>query len=666
MTPQGSLVEYIDAGRFICALVTEQSGSRLRLLGQNGRDINLPSSRVLLVSRSAHSLGDTRETLVARLKTVSEKRQQIADSLDLRELWEIVRDEPDKEYSADFLAELVFGDGISDDQAAAFLRAVFADRLFFKFKGGRVVIHTAEQVEALLHRQQREAEKARLLETSAEAVKKIMAGEQAGEAQWPERRQVLEWIAQCTLFGSECAQADFVRELFKKAALTGPHDPYHLLVRAGVWRVDENIHLLRSGHPVEFDPETEGLVQALRESTAEELLADPKRRDLRGLTTYTIDGADTRDYDDALHLEQRDDGFVVGVHIADVTHIVAPGGPLFREAESRGTSLYFPDGQVPMLPERIANSLCSLVADRVRPAISFFLHLDHDGELLDTKITPSVIQVTRQLTYDEVDQLIDRDRELAQFHLLCQKLRHKRLQNGALFLPFPDVNFIFRQEGELAVNLAPVDTPARSLVAELMILANSAAASYLADRQAPGLYRAQDQPRKRIVTGFNDGLLAIARQRRFLARGDLVVHPKPHSGLGLPGYTTITSPIRRFLDLVMQLQLNSLIRGRGILFPEEECNDFAASVCRNLIRAASVRQQRHRYWILRYLEQKQGEKVTAMVVNRGPKRISLLLTDCLFDIDLPPNPLYPVEPGDTVKVRIARASGLDNVLRIEW
>jgi exoribonuclease II len=666
MIPRGSLVEYIDAGKFICAFVTDPSSSRLRLLGQNGRDINLPSTRIITVSQTVHSLAGNRESLVAQLKTVSENRQKLADSLDLRELWEIVCQEPVKEFSTLFLAELIFGNRVSDDQTAAFLRAVFADRLYFKFKGGRIVIHSAEQAEELLHRQHKEAEKVRLLEASAAAVKKIMAGEQVDEKKWPERRQVLEWIEQTSLFGNECEHADFVRELFKKASLTGPHDAYHLLIRAGAWRVNENIHLLRSGHPLEFADETVKLVQTLRESTAEELLKDGMRQDLRELTTYTIDGADTRDFDDALHLEHRDNGFMVGVHIADVTHIVVPGGLLFKEAEERATSLYFSDGQVPMLPEPVANDICSLVLDRVRPALSFFLHMNHEGELLDTKISPSIIQVKRQLTYDEVDQLIDRENELTQLHRLCQKLRRNRLQNGALFLPFPDVNFIFRQNGEISVNLSPVDTPARALVAELMILANSAAASYLAGQQAPGLFRSQGQPRKRIVTGLNDGLFPVAQQRRFLARGDLVVRPKAHSGLGLPCYTTVTSPIRRFLDLVMQLQINSLIRGRGILFSEEECGDFAASICRNLVRAASVRQQRHRYWILRYLEQKQGEKVNAVVVNRGPKRINLLLTDCLLDMDMPPNPLFYVEPGDIVKVKIARANALDNILRIEW
>ena len=415
-----------------------------------------------------------------------------------------------------------------------------------------------------------------------------------------------------------------------------------------------------------FSDEAEALAKSLRESTAEELLADRKRRDLRDLATFTIDGADTLDYDDALHVERREEGILVGVHIADVSQVVTPNDALFREAQERTTSLYFPENQVPMLPEVIAHDLCSLMQGRIRPALSFLILLSPEGEILNTRITPSVIEVKRQLTYDQVDQNMDTDADLSLLNRICQKLRRRRLDNGAMFLPLPDVNISLPADGGVTVTLAPVDTPARSLVAELMILANGVAANYLACQEAPGLFRSQPPPRKRIATGFNDGMLLVAQQRRFLSRGDLTITAKAHSGLGLSCYTTVTSPIRRFLDLAMQMQISSLLRGKGILFSHAQCQDFVAKLNRNLVRAMAVRQQRHRFWILRYLEPRQGEKVNALVLNRGPQRISLLLTDCLFDVDLPPNPAFPVNPGDTVKIRLARVNALDNVLRVEW
>jgi exoribonuclease-2 len=666
MISQGSLVEYIDGGKFICAYVTATTGPQLRLLSQNGRDSNLPPSRLLTFSRTVYPLARSRDALIAQLKEAAGARQQLAASLDLHGLWEIVREEPVLEFSVDFLAELLFGREVNDDQTAAFLRAVLADHFYFKFKNGRITAHSAEQVEHLRLEAAREAEKELLLARGVSALQKIMQGGEVPEAEWPERNQLLAWLEQYYLFGSECPEAETIRSLLKKAGLSGPHDPYLVLLRAGIWQENENIPLRRSGHPLAFSDQAMELAASLRESSAEELLADRGRRDLRELATFTIDGAETRDYDDALHVEPREGGFLVGVHIADVSRVVAPNDVLFQEARERATSLYFPENQVPMLPEVIANNLCSLVRGRPRPALSFLLHLSPEGEILNTKIFPSVIEVKRQLTYDQVDQTMEKDADLSLLNRLCQKLRRRRLDNGALFLPLPDVNISLRAEGGVTVTLAPVDTPARTLVAELMILANSAAANYLACQEAPGLFRSQPPPRKRIATGFNDGVVLVAQQRRFLSRGDLTVSAKAHSGLGLPCYTTVTSPIRRFLDLAMQMQISSLLRGKGILFSHAQCQDFVASLNRNLVRAMAVRQQRHRFWILRYLEPKQGEKVNALVLHRGPQRISLLLTDCLFDVDLPPNPAFPVNPGDMVKIRIARVNALDNVLRLEW
>ncbi|MCL7488270.1 MAG: ribonuclease catalytic domain-containing protein [Desulfobulbaceae bacterium] len=662
----GRLVEFIDAGKFTCAYIIDNTGSRLRLLSQNGREINLAAARILTVSTAVYSLDHARETLTAQLRETCERRRDLAESLDLRELWDIVCEEPVNEFSVAFLAEMLFGGEASDDRNSAFLRAVFADRFYFKFKAGRITVHSPEQVEQLQHQLEKEAERKQLLDDAAQAIMRIMEGEEVDEGQWPDRAKVLTWIEQTFLFGSECPEADLVRQLLKNASLTGPHDTYHLLVRAGVWPANVNIPLLRSGHPVEFNPEALEQARLLRQKSSDTLISDPKRRDLRDLPIFTIDGPDTLDFDDALHVERLDDGVLIGVHIADVTAIVAPGDPLFREARERCTSLYFPDSQVPMLPESVAHDACSLILDRDRPAISFLLQLSSEGELLRRQIVPSLIRVRRQLTYDEVDRTLDSVPELSLLNTMCQKLRTRRLHSGAVFLPMPDVNISLGDSGEIDITLSPVDTPARSLIAELMILANGVAATYLADQEAPGLFRAQGPPRKRLVRGFNDGLLDIARQRRFLSRGELLTHPKAHSGVGLPCYTTVTSPIRRFLDMVVQHQINNLIRGRGILFSQDECRNFAGSINQNLARAGIVRQQQHRYWILRYLEQKAGTRVNALVINTGPKRINLLLTDCLLDIDLPPNPSFPVDAGDTVRVNITRVNALDNTLRIEW
>lgn len=667
MISPGSLIEFIDGGKFFCGLVSGVADKKIQLLSQNGREINLPEARVLNVSQQRYSQNGSREAITALLRERSAGRFALAETIDLEPLWEIVCEETDNEFSPDFLTEMHFGGMVDDDQRAAFLRAIFITPLFFKYKNGKIVAHTPEQVEQLLQQRRREEEKAQLLDQAVRGLQGIMRGTPVSEAEWPDRERCLHWLAQSVLFGSEVPEDDFIHQVMKKAGLTAPHAGHELLVKAGIWDRDENLALRRSDQPVEFSEACLQIAENLREATVEHLLADPKRKDLRSLNTLTIDGAFTRDFDDAIHIVKKENGQVeVGIHITDVSYYVPVKSPLFAEARERATSIYFPEGHIPMLPKPLSLDLCSLIQGKIRPTISFLVTLTTEGALVHSTIVPAIIEVKRQLSYREVDGLIDRDPDLAALNVVRQQLRQQRVDQGALLLSLPDVNIDIRDRDHIQVYLSPVDTPARNLISELMILANGLAAAYMASREAPGLFRSQPPPRKRIISGVQNSLTDIAHQRRFLARGELTSHPKPHSGLGLNSYTTITSPIRRFLDLAMQHQLSHMIHGQGILFSSEECKTFAGIIQQKLGRANAIRQQRHRYWILRYLAPKEGQLVNGLVVGVGPKRVNLLLCDCLFDVDLPPNPAFPVEPGDTVRIRLARVRPLDNILRVEW
>ncbi|NQS71829.1 MAG: RNB domain-containing ribonuclease [Desulfobulbaceae bacterium] len=665
MISPGSIIEYIDNGNFHCALVTESSERRLRLLGQGGRESTLAKARALSVS-SERFPWDNRTTVLALLKERAERRSSLAQEITLDELWEIACAADEDTFPPDFLAELYFAEPPDDDERAAFLRAIFADPLYFKYRNGQINVHSPEQVEQLRHQREQEEARARQLEEASQWLQRIMQGETVSAADWPDYPRILALLQDYALEHSEDDAAEHVRNILKKAGLTAPNAAFHVLVAAGVWEQDENLSLLRSDHPRSFSEESLALVATLRERSVEEVLADPGRQDLRHLKTITIDSAGTRDYDDALHVAMVDGQLQVGIHITDVSWHVSPQGPLFLEAQERATSLYFPEGHVPMLPEKISLDLCSLIRGHIRPAFSFLLTINEAAEILQTRIVPSVISVQRQLSYQEAEARMDRDPELKLLNRLRLRLRQNRVDRGALLLSLPDVHFNLSDRKNIGVELLPVDTPARNLVAELMIQANAMAADYFAVRELPGLFRSQPPPRRRIIEGAQNSCADIARQRQFLSRGEMTVHPKPHSGLGLNSYTTITSPIRRFLDLVMQHQLAHVLAGKGMLFTADQCKTMAGILQQKLARAAAINQQRHRYWILRYLEPQEGERVKAMVVSSNPKRVSLLLSDCLYDVDLPPNPAFPVEAGDTVRIRLARIRPLENTLSVEW
>jgi len=666
MTTPGKLIEYLDNGKFICAFVTEAQDKRLRLLNQTGREINLPLSRVLHISKRTYSMtAADREGMQRQLQEAADSRKALMETINLEEIWELTADETTTAFEPVFLAELAFGGEADDNKVAAFIRCIFSDRLYFKFREGEIHAHSREQVEQLRLQHEKEESKQALLSNGAMAISRLMQDEAIDATLQPVLDQCLPVLQDFYLFAGDAPQAPMARELLKMAGLSDPHAPFHLLVKAGIWEPNENIPLLRQEIPTTFSLAARQQAEILLQRGTAELFSDPGRTDLTALAPMTIDGATTLDYDDALTIEQEDDNFLVGVHISDVAHYVQPEDPLFQEAMQRGTSLYFPEGQIPMLPRHLSQGICSLIQGEIRATLSMMILLSPEAEVLRVRIKPSIIKVARRLTYDEADRLIGEDDwELQTLDMLRTKLRDKRVAAGALLLPFPDVNISVN--GSVQVTLSDTDTPARTLVSELMILANTEAAKFVADRMAPGLFRAQGPPRKRLVHGLDNDLFLNSLQRKQLSRGELLTEAKAHSGLGVEQYTTITSPIRRLLDLLMQHQLHSLVRREDLRFNEKMCKDFTAVISRTIASANAVRQQRHRYWLLKYLEARKGTSINGLVLDSNPKRLFLLLTDILLDIEIPTPVGQIPEPGVIVQVKIAKVDALDNSVRFEW
>lgn len=661
MTLLGKLIEYVDHGKFICAMVVEDGGSRLGLLNQNGREVKLPLARVVHCSAKAYPGHGSREELLNRLKETGARRQELELPVSLAEVWELASQESDVAFEPSFLAELCFGQEVDDDRVAIFLRAVFADRLFFKYREGKIMAHSPAVVEELQLRAAKEQEREELFTNGVFGLRQLWEG--TGPKSWPEIHHCLGLIRDYYLHGSEAQDFEVARELLKRAELTKAHDGFDLLVKAGIWNRHENIPLLRQEVPVAFSAEVEEEASHLPEL---EPAGFAGRQDYRELPIFTIDGAATRDYDDALHLEKRGDNYLVGIHIADVAHYVKPKSALFQAALERGTSLYFPDGHVPMLPKRLSEGLCSLIAGKERLALSFMVLLTAEGQILEYEIRRSVIRVKRQLTYTGADAMLESDPELKVLANLSLKLRQRRIENGAMLLPIPDVVIRLMGEDQVEVRLADVDTGARVLVAEFMVLANRLGAEYLADREAPGLFRSQAAPRKRIIDGYDRDLFLNFMQRRQLARGQLQTVPAPHSGVGVMSYTTLTSPIRRLLDLIMQLQISQMVLGKGCLFSKAELDRYVVEIGELQTRANLVGQLRHRYWLLTYLEGKVGERVEAIILEKNPRRIQVLLLDILLEVDLPPNQGITIPVGEKVNVVVARVNARDNLLRLEW
>ena len=192
MTLHGRLVEYLENGRFICALVqNDNDGTRLRLLNQDQRETNLPHDRIIHISPKNISSRLSREEIMSILHKTSQQREILAESIDLHEVWELVSEKPEENFEVNFLASLFFGNDPTDDQTAAFLRAIIANRLYFKYKSGKIHVHSPETVTQIKLKQDLEKEQDDFITDNSKFIEWIW---QNGKipADWKERERALQ------------------------------------------------------------------------------------------------------------------------------------------------------------------------------------------------------------------------------------------------------------------------------------------------------------------------------------------------------------------------------------------------------------------------------------------------------------------------------------------
>lgn len=328
------------------------------------------------------------------------------------------------------------------------------------------------------------------------------------------------------------------------------------------------------------------------------------RKDFRNLLTITIDGEDTRDIDDAVSLEMRGDKYILGVHIADVSNYVKFGGKIDREAYDRGTSVYFPDAVLPMLPKALSNGACSLNEGEDRYAMSCIMTFDKRGKKLKSEFYESVIQSDRRMTYTAVTAVLDGDKDacekyaeiapmLKNAQALCLALEERRKNAGSVNLDVKEAHIYVDEKGEIVIPDYERSISHR-IIEQFMVAANESVAQFLQSRNVPCLYRVHEKPSPEKANAF----FSFLRDLGINARGDAEdvkpcdfqrvlngVEDKPyasvvnrvmlrsmqkaryceenlgHFGLASECYCHFTSPIRRYPDLFVHRVLKLVLNG---------------------------------------------------------------------------------------------------------
>ncbi len=655
---QGKIIEFIDQGRFICTLCLQDKGSKLHLLTPLNREVNISPKRALLFSKASLDIGMPREELLNRLKEIEARRKKLQEDVHVKELWELVRDGQEHFDYMD-LGQLCFGEEITDDHISALVRTLFDDRLYFKLKDGRFLPHSEEMVNQIIKQREEEARRETRLKEGGAWLRNHV---QNKPVQPPScKDEIIDLLIELALYGKGASDFRHGKDLLLRAGITDIQRVRSLLVGLGVWGEDENLDLHRLDISTSF---SEDLLKE-SEQLIEVGIEEAGREDLRDLSTFTVDGPDTKDFDDALSIEISSDSVLLGIHIADVAGVVPPDSLLDKEASQRGSSLYLPRNSFPMIPPNLSQDTLSLKKGCDRPAISLMCRFNKGGELVDYRFVLSVLRVRRQLTYDEVNDIYKEEALLKQAYELSQELRKKRINQGALILSLPDVWFTIHPDSSISLEMSEQETPSRMMVAEFMILYNWLAAKFCQEYDIPVLYRSQEKPSEELSIGDEGYYYYVFKQRRKLSPLMIDTDARPHAGLGLDMYTNVTSPIRRYLDLVVQRQMRRYLSGESSMYNKEQLQEIRMSVQPLLRTLDTMKRDRIRYWTQKYLLSHLGERFPAMVLDILRNRYRILLTDFLLVTEVKKENSQEFHQGQQIMVKIKKSDPWNDLLSLE-
>jgi len=535
---------------------------------------------------------------------------QMSDG-DIEEAWELLQGET---VELAELAELVYGE--STPATVWQVWKVLHEEVWFTGSIDAVVARPKADVDTILNKQREKAQEVARWQDYLQRVKE--------NAIQPEDFDHLSDVERLAY-----RKASMNRTLKALGIEVLPEKAHRMLLQLGLW--DETVN----PYPARFDCATS---QPELEVPA---LPQEDREDLTALETFAIDDDNCSDPDDAISL----DGDALWIHVADAAALIKPDSPLDQEARARGANLYLPEIVINMLPQEVTSTLGLGLQER-SPALSFKIGLDEAGAATCSEITPSWIRVQR-LSYSAADQRMD-ESPFQEIRIITEQFRKRRIAQGAAELNLPEVKLKTSVDGELynlsARHELAIKTPAeytveikglprlnsRDMVTDAMLMAGEAIAGFLVQNEIPAPFASQLPPDEAATP---ETLSDMFTYRKKFKRSKLYLEPELHAGLGLERYTRVTSPLRRYSDLLVHQQLRAFIGGDSLISDADMLKRMAEAELGGGNTSMAERLS-NRHWTLLHMQQNPETIYHGILVDKRDDRGTVLIPELAIDVKL--------------------------------
>lgn len=675
--PSSSLITYEQDGVLILGVVIGSKKDKFVVYNDRGRELELPAIRLYRLPGNMPGDCATFEEKGDHLSKIFHEAAELSLGINLEEIWLFIQEEA-REYTNKELCELYFGNNNLLSHLGLRL-ALLSDNKFFKRNKETFGPRTPEVVEELKKAQAAKERKGDLQRRAIECIGKRLKDPAALIPD--EIEPVLNTIAELAALSPHLDHSHqkealtFLESVLEEFNLEysgqAEKKAYELLVALGVFSRKTNLCVIRHRPPMRFSEAALKLANSVNvpeEISSYDTSGQFKRRDFTMLDTFTIDDATTKDMDDALSIERLENGYRIYVHVSDVASFVPMGSALDEEAMHRGTSIYLPDQRIHMIPDGLSEEKLSLVAGIIRPAMTCIFDMSSSFDLGFSEVCLSLIKVQNRYTYDEVDEMIKaKDPTFGLLDQIASHLKATRNSRGASQVIKRDVFLYVEEDGTVTLREFNEESPARSLIGEMAILANEFIGKFCYEHSLPIPYRGQEasDPDDGTLAKIPEGPARDFASKQKLKRSETSFSPVRHAGLGLDVYTQATSPIRRYLDLCVQRQVSFFLQNGKPALSHSDLENINNAVQENLALANVVTRESKKYWILRYLEQRMQKKPKIRgTVVRLDSRNPLVELDEVY-ITLPVRFNNNPKLGDEVELKICSVDPLSDYIRLD-
>ncbi|PKK89640.1 MAG: hypothetical protein CVV64_13260 [Candidatus Wallbacteria bacterium HGW-Wallbacteria-1] len=684
--PSGSIVEFISDKDIQSAMVIDNSGGKARILLASKKELKIPPTRIMSWSGPQYPQNQSRIESAGKVEQHETRRRALRDDIDTCDLWEItggeVRDGTPEWFSA------LLWDSPDPDAIAAMARALMNDRLRFKFLAGRFEILSHEEVETRLKALKAEEERQAYANEGQKLFRNLWNSYQSGaimhspSPESPESSPFADLIREKIGISPPCG--DKKRETLWNLARKGLPElekiPAALARAWGIVPWHWNPHLGLTGYfwGDQWWKKWNEQVNELYSRISEECIENSDSAGNSTVPLVSIDSHTTRDLDDAVWTEELSDGSFRAIIALARPDLHWPfGSDLDQTVMSRASSVYLPEGTSHMLPEILAADSFSLKQGQVRPSLIIEATTDSSGVLSSTSITTGFVCVNANMTYEQVEEIIE-ERKDAEAHetahslksaaKLAEILRTQRVKAGAAIFDKDECRLTLSGEGpstRASLNPLPKTPKAEILVSEMMILANRCVAKWASDNEIPLIYRTQEIAVPEDFAGVWTEPLEIYRRVRILTSTLLEVEPRRHTSLGLDAYCTVTSPIRRYSDLMNMAQMTYSLNEGKPRWNRDELKKILMQVTDCMSASGKIQKWGDRYWKLVLISQNMEQSWTGIILDSNQYFSTIAIPELQMNVRAQAGTIQDeAGPGTSVEVLFSKVDPLFEEFRV--